>query len=161
MRSLSLRSKYFITSSPVTLFCQKVLQRHPQLAHFTAKLSIFTFIQVHQITTGLSVRSSRMSVDSVDKNLSLTFHFIATSNIQHNAKLQHSICPSAGIENRNKQCFRIVLWPFYSFTHHLGVDEFFCIISLHLQKTLSLFHRSWRGALRLSPVMLEMYSRAN
>ena len=44
-----------------------------------------------------------MSIASVDRNLSLTFHFGATSkNIQLNAKLWHSICASAGGENENK-----------------------------------------------------------
>lgn len=83
-------NKYFIISNPVTLFwlsqrtyqcCTGMHSQRTLLLNWTFLLSF----QVRQITAGLSPRSSGMSIASVDRNLSLTFRFIAT-NIQQNAK---------------------------------------------------------------------------
>lgn len=120
VRSQALISKYFITSSSGTLF-QVGLKKHcgtsptspsqhALLLNWTLSLS-FGFARSPQ---ALSLRSSQMSMDSLDRNLSLTFHFIATSsNIQHNAKKNKkkncSIQPVLERELRekkgNKQCF--------------------------------------------------------
>lgn len=124
-RSQALISKYFITSSSGTLF-RPGLNKHcgtapaspsqrALLLNWTLSLS-FGFAKSPQ---ALSLRSSQMSIDSLDRNLSLTFHFIATSsNIQHNAKEKKtaafslSLSRNWGRKKRNKQCFWIAPWCF-------------------------------------------------
>lgn len=113
-------NKSFIVSTPVTSFWLSQ-KRKNEITH-RDRTGIYgqrtlllneTFslpFQLCQITTCLSLRSSGMSIASADRNLSLTFHFIAAlKNIQQNA-FETSFSCKAGWKQIMVSCSFSWLW---------------------------------------------------